>query len=160
MDRRRRVGIALIVAGILVAVLGRAAASGLWGDVVTLSLSIVGLIAGGVLIALSYRDELPRSLSVSRSSLLASQAVPYTRTTSAADAIEQAHFERYVETFNDALDRCELLLESRATFEQLEAAREQLMGLVANVRYGTAIARGRVDTERVARLTRRLASAL
>lgn len=160
MDRRR-LGVVLIVGAILVAILGKAVGSGLFADVVTLTVSIVGLIAGGIVVAFSYRAELPRTLSVSRSSLLASSAAAHLpRAKSASEALEDAQFERYVRSFGDALDRCEDLLSSRATFEQLEASREELVRLVASPRYGLAIERGQVDAERVERLTRRLASSL
>ena len=157
MERRRAFGLALMGIGVIFGVLGKAFSSWPLGLVASL-----GLVVGGALIALSYREESGRPAGGSRASLVASSAalkLSSGRSTSGPSESALA-LTAYVEHFRRELDRCEGLLDDGGAPAELEAARERLVVLVASPRYGEAIRRRLVDETKVTALSSRLAAEL
>jgi hypothetical protein len=166
-ELRRQRGVIAMVAGIVVAVIGRLV--GIVGVEVTAgALALLLLIGGAMVVANTYREESGRPVGGSRSSLIAHQATSGMRSRRAASgrtaskkssgtasgarapaaAPGEAELQLYVASFDLAIGRCRDLLASDPTevaATQLAEARESLMILVANPRYGQAITRGLLD---------------
>ena len=157
MERRRAFGLALMGIGVVFGILGKAFSSWPLGLVASL-----GLVLGGALVALSYREESGRPAGGSRASLVASSAALKLSSgrTSPGPSESALALDAYVENFRHELQRCEELLDAGGGPAQLEAARERLVVLVASPRYGEAIRRQLVDETKVSSLSSRLAAEL
>lgn len=161
MERRRRTGLILMAVGIVVGLLAKAVSGSEAFDIAAIVIATVGIVGGGVVVGLSYRSALPRTLGTSRASLLASSAgLRLQHEDESAPDFDAVAMETYIETVNQTIARCENLLDSHAGRPEVEAAREKLVSLVANPRYGPAIEKGRVNEARVREVSGRLAAAL
>lgn len=158
MERKRLYGFVAFGVGLVAAIAGRATGSYVLGIV-----AAVGLLVGGAVVALSYREEAGRAKGGSRLSLVVSSlgrgSTTAARQRSApADDGEAAALVRYAAELNEELGICELLV-SRPSPDaaSVGAGRERLMVLVASPRYGEALGRGLVDEDRVRAVSARLA---
>jgi hypothetical protein len=167
-----------MVAGAAVGILGRLVDVH-WIEFTLAAAAVVLLLGGAMLVANTYREESGRSSGGSRASLISHQlmssarASRMARSSSKADpvalaaataAIDESELRLYALEFERSLDHCADLLaagsEASAHAEALATARDELMVLVANARYGTALERGLVDEVRVRELSTRLAKKL
>lgn len=161
MEKRRRLGFVLMGVGVVVGLIAKAVSGSETFDIVAIVIATLGLVGGGVVVGLSYRSALPRTLGTSRASLLASSAATrFGKGEEDAPDFDAVAMETYIETVNQTIARCEYLLETNAERPEVEAARERLVELVANPRYGYAIEKGRVNEARVREVSGRLAAAL
>ena len=158
MERKRLYGFLAFGVGLVGAIGGRATGSYVLGIV-----AAVGLLVGGALVAMSYREEAGRAKGGSRLSLVASSlgrsSIATRRDASGEpDDGEAAALVGYAAELNEELGVCEVLV-SRPSPEvtAVEAARERLMVLVASPRYGEALRRGFVEEDRVRAVSSRLA---
>jgi hypothetical protein len=170
VEQRRRNGLVVMGVGLVVAVIGEMVSHWWVLTAIVVVVATAGLIGGGLVVALSYREEAGRT-SVSRVSLLASRASLRAQGSAGSDtagpAIDPGAVVAYAARFNDELAACEALLAGASSAEEpapatfdLEAARERLVTFVANPLYGEALRRGVVDEAKVRDVSRRLGAAL
>ncbi|MGO9559139.1 MAG: hypothetical protein ACLPQS_08905 [Acidimicrobiales bacterium] len=155
MDRRRFYGLVVMGVGFLAGIAGKATSSWLLAVIAT-----AGLIAGGVMVAVSFRDR-ARLMSGSRLSLLASTATLRATAGHRADvgATEAELLDRYVRDFNRELALCEqLVADPLSGLSEIDEARERLMTLVASANYGKATQRGLIEEFAVRSVAARLAN--
>lgn len=155
-----------MVVGCLIGVIGLAVSTNVLRTVTGIVASVM-ILAGGVVIAVSFRAELGHTPSTSRLAFLASRAsLKYVKPQTAGSgkgsgsSSVPAEVQAYAGSFSAALDRCDMALAraGRGADLDVEIAREQLMRLVADSRYGKALAVGLISEERIQSTTRQLAA--
>ncbi|MHB8244276.1 MAG: hypothetical protein ACYDGN_02825 [Acidimicrobiales bacterium] len=154
MERRRAAGLGAIALGLVCGVIGKLTSS--WELAVVASVALIG---GGIMVALTYRAESPRSLGGSRLSLIASAASLKMSSAGRSKGVseETVLMTQYAESFNGELTLCRQLLSGPIPPAELEGARERLGVLIANPRYGTVISRGLVAEQSVREISAGLA---
>ncbi|MHB1989086.1 MAG: hypothetical protein ACYCSF_14105 [Acidimicrobiales bacterium] len=151
MERRRALGFGAMGLGIALVISAKAISN--W------ELALVGtvaLVGGGAGPGLSYRDESKTSPGGSPLSLIWS-SVNRRAPSSGRGRPSPDPTANYAQQLNDELVACRLMLAEPARPRALEQAREKLMVLVANPRYGAAIERGLVEEQAVLDVSERLA---
>jgi hypothetical protein len=168
MDRRRR-GVVAMGAGVVLAVVGELTSHVAALAACCAAAATLLLLGGGLAVALSFREEAGGLPSRSRLAVLASAGSRRRRGRAGASlggggqkraGEGEGRLVAYAHLLNAELESCSRLLGGSPSSQELEAARERLVGLVASPLYGDATRRGLVDEERVREVSGQLARAL
>lgn len=144
--------------GAVAGVIGRLV-SGHGIEIVALLVATVGLLGGGIVVALSYREEAGLSSGTSRFGLAASSVrrrVAEPTTPSLDEELDEMALVHYADELSRVVAECMALCDRVAPAEEIHEARERLATLVASPRYGRAIARGLLDEPTVRAAAERL----
>lgn len=139
--------------GLFLAIIGKVTSSWELALVAT-----VAIVAGGIAVGISYREETGRTSAGSRLSLImASASTRLAPSHGSPESGESDLVTSYASQVNTELASCSDLLGGHVDPSELDSARDRLVVLIANPRYGPAIERGLIDEERVREVSSRLA---
>ncbi|HLI43587.1 MAG TPA: hypothetical protein VKU92_03870 [Acidimicrobiales bacterium] len=168
MERRRR-GVVAMGAGVVLAVVGELASHVAALAAICAAAATLLLLGGGLAVAMSFREEAGGLPSRSRLAMLAPAGGRRPRGGARASiggaaqrkaGEAEGRLVAYAHLFNAELESCARLLGGSPSSQEIEAARERLVGLVASPLYGDATRRKLVDEARVREVSGQLARAL